>query len=134
MRIVLRWQDDHRGFKVATNEAGIRLAGASRGADAAVFRREDLGDYTGGFRCVPPVLAVEVAGQDERELQLREKAGWYLAVGVAAVWLVLPDTREVIVMTAAGESRHRTGRLPPHDALPDLAPAVADFFLQLTAR
>ena len=36
-------------------------------ADAAVFRGADVGEYTGGFRRVPPVLAVEVAGQDERE-------------------------------------------------------------------
>ena len=77
LRILLRWQDAHAGYKVATNEAGIRLAGASRGADAAVFRRADLGDYTGGFRRVAPILAVEVAGQDEREPQLREKAAWY---------------------------------------------------------
>ena len=134
MRILLGWQDAHRGFKVATNEAGIRLAGASRGADAAVFRREDLGDYTGGFRRVPPVLAVEVAGQDEREPHLRAKAAWYLSVGVGLVWLVLPTTREVVVLTVHDESRLRTGRLPVHDALPDLRPAVDDFFLQLAAR
>lgn len=130
--VLRRWQEAHADFKVGTNEAGLRLAGASRGADAAVFRRADLGEYTGGFRRVPPVLAVEVAGQDDREPQLREKAAWYLSVGVPVVWLVLPDTREVIVMTADGESRHRTGELPAHPALPDLAPAVADFFRQLS--
>jgi Uma2 family endonuclease len=132
--LLRRWQDAHPGFKIGTNEAGIRLAGASRGADAAVFRREDVAEYTGGFRRVAPVLAVEVAGEDEQELHLREKAGWYLSVGVQLVWLVLPDTREVIVMTAGGESRHRTGALPPHPALPDLAPAVDDFFRQLAGR
>jgi Uma2 family endonuclease len=131
MRVLLRWQDAHTEFKVSTNEAGIRLAGASRGADAAVFRRADLGAYTGGFRRVAPVLAVEVAGQDEREPHLRAKAGWYLSVGVAVVWLVLPDTREVVVMTADGEARHRTGRLPAHAALPELAPSVDEFFVQL---
>jgi Uma2 family endonuclease len=134
MRLLLRWQDGHEGFKLATNEAGIRLAGASRGADAAVFRRAEVSEYTGGFRRVAPVLAVEVAGQDDGEAHLREKAGWYLSVGVAVVWLVLPDTREVIVMTADGEARHRSGALPAHPALPDLAPPVADFFRQLSGR
>lgn len=134
LRILLRWQDAHPGYKVSTNEAGIRLAGASRGADAAVFRLSDLGDYTGGFRRVAPILAVEVVGQDEREPQLREKAAWYLSVGVTIVWLVLPDTAEVVVMTADGESRHRTGRLPPHPALPDLAPTVDEFLIQLSGH
>ena len=134
LRILLRWQDGHPGYKIAANEAGIRLAGASRGADAAVFRKSDLGDYTGGFRRVAPVLAVEVAGQDEPEAQLRAKAAWYLSVGVSVVWLVLPDTREVIVVTRDGESRHRSGRLPPHDAIPDLTPAVTDFLVQLSDR
>lgn len=132
--VLRRWQESHDRFKVGTNEAGLRLAGASRGADAAVFRRDDLGPPTGGFHRVPPVLAVEVAGQDDGEPQLREKAAWYLSVGVAVVWLVLPETREVVVMTPDDESRHRAGTLPPHPALPDLAPAVADLFHQLPAR
>ena len=49
-----------------------------------------------------------------------------------AVWLALPKTLEVVVVTAAGETRHATGdRLPPHPALPGLEPAVERFFRQL---
>lgn len=81
---------------------------------------------------MPPVLAVEVAGLDDDEARLRDKANWYLRNGVLVVWLVLPDAREVVALTRAGGSRHGTeATLPPHDALPDLSPEVRRFFLQL---
>ncbi len=71
----------------------------------------------------------EVAGQNEDEALLLDKAQWYLAHGVTIVWLVLPETREVVVLIGEQETRYRMGqRLAPHDALPDLAPGVADFF------
>lgn len=127
------WVHAHPGFCAGTNEAGIRLGDDTRGADGAVFRRSDLGEQRRGFVRVPPVLAAEVAGEDEPEGALREKARWYLDAGVEVVWLLLPETREVLVATKAGETRHRAGdRLPPQPLLPGLAPAVADFFLQLS--
>jgi|SRR5581483_6874401 len=126
------WVRQHREFVVGTNEAGLRLGDDSRGADAAVWRRADLSGYTGGFRIVPPVLAAEVAGRYEGEAELRDKARWYLGAGVAVVWIVLPTERETLVVTASGESRHPRGdRLPPHPDVPDLAPTVADFFVQI---
>ncbi len=52
--------------------------------------------------------------------------------GVRLVWLVLPKTREIVVMWANGETRYGPGnRLAAHPALPGLEPAVADFFDQL---
>jgi Uma2 family endonuclease len=81
---------------------------------------------------VPPVLAVEIAGEHEGESELESKVSWYLDRGVAVVWLVLPNTREVVVHTAEGTSRHAVGAaLPSHRALPDLTPDVASFFWQL---
>ncbi len=83
---------------------------------------------------MPPVLAVEVAGQDDREPYLREKAHWYLERGVA-VWLVLPETREVLVLSGSAsarqESRHgASDQLPAHEALPGVTPEVVAFFSQ----
>ena len=95
--------------------------------------RADVGPYQGGFRCVPPVLAVEVAGRYEGEAQLREKAQWYLGAGVRAVWVVLPRSREVIVVTAVGERRHAPGEpLPADPSLPGLAPMVDELFVQIS--
>jgi hypothetical protein len=51
---------------------------------------------------------------------------------VALVWLVLPDTREVLVKSSAGEERFGSAqRLPVTGLLPGLEPEVARFFAQL---
>ena len=127
------WGRAHPEFVVGTNEAGLRLGKDTRAADAAVWRRADLGPYTKGFRTVPPVLAVEVTSREEPPLALREKARWYLDAGVSVVWIVVPEQREVLVITREGDSRHGRGdRLPPHSQLPDLAPAVDDLFFQIS--
>jgi Uma2 family endonuclease len=128
------WARSHPGFAVGTNEAGLRLGEDSRGADGAVFRRADMGPLTGKFVRVPPVLAVEVSGPDEREAALRDKARWYLEMGVPVVWILLPECLEAVVITPAGETRLGMGdRLPEDSRLPDLAPAVAELFRQVAA-
>ncbi len=127
------WVRAHREFVLGTNEAGMHLDGSTRAADAAVWRRADLGARTGGLRRYPPILAVEVAGGDDREETLREKATWYIRVGVKIVWLVLPQSREVVVFTSLSENRFRSSeQLPEHAELPGLAPQVQDFFIQLS--
>lgn len=126
------WTQTHSAFVVGANEAGMLLGGDVRGADAAVWRRDDLGAHTGGYRRVPPVLAVEVAGRDDDEASLREKAAWYLAHGVSTVWIVLPAERAVVVIDPTGESRRRAGEtLPEPTALPGLLVDVARVFAQL---
>jgi Uma2 family endonuclease len=130
--ILKSWSREHPEFVIGGNEAGMILGTETRGADAAVWRKADVGSHTGGFRRVPPVLAVEIAALDEGEPELGAKARWYLGHGVACVWLVLPDSREVVVVTEASESRCAIGsRLPSHPSVPDLAPDVGDFFTQL---
>ena len=127
------WVRSHADYEAGTNEAGMRLGDDTRGADGAVWRRADAGPDTGGLVFVPPVLAAEVAGRYAGEPALREKAHWYLEHGVAVVWLLLPSQREVLVLTAEGDSRHGIGAtLPPHPALPGLTPAVADLFWQIS--
>lgn len=130
---VLRsWSRTHTEFIVGGNEAGMLLDGEIRGADAAVWRRADAERRTGKFRSVAPVLAVEIAGQDEAEEDLRVKARWYLEHGVAVVWIILPVKLEVVVLQRGGESRVGIGaRLPECDALPGLTPAVEELFAQL---
>jgi Uma2 family endonuclease len=120
---------------LGTNEAGMRLLGATRAADAAVWRRAELGSYSGRLRRVPPLLAVEVAGEDETEGALLEKADWYLKAGAKLVWLVLPETREVVCVAPEGRTRHGVGgRIPPHADLPGLSPLVAELFAQISAQ
>jgi len=128
------WVRAHPEFAVGTNEAGLLLHGDARGLDAGIWRRKDAGPVRHHFQRVPPILAVEVAGEDEDERVLRDKAAWYLAAGVQVVWIVLPEQQEVLVISSSEEHRCRAGEsLPPHPALPDLSPRVDEFFLQISA-
>lgn len=127
------WVRSHADFVLGTNEAGMRLRGATRAADAAIWRKVDARNRTGGLRLAPPLLVAEVAGRYEAEEQLREKAAWYLGAGVQVVWLVLPQSREVVALTAQEECRLGAGQdLPEHPAVPDLRPRVDEFFIQIS--
>jgi Uma2 family endonuclease len=132
VHLLRTWSESHAGFVVGGNEAGMKLGADIRAADAAVWLRAAVGPSVGRLRHVPPLLAVEVAGQDEDEAVLREKASWYLRQGVLVVWLVLPASREVVVVRDGTDSRHGAGdSLPPLAELPELVPAVARFFAQI---
>jgi len=132
MGVLEPWGEAHPEFDVAGNEIGMILGGEVRGADAAIRRRSAAEETTGGFWRTAPLLAVEIAGRDEGEPELREKARWYLRHGVHAVWVVLPKTREVLVLHETGEARHRSGdRLAADPELPGLEPEVDRLFRQL---
>jgi hypothetical protein len=128
------WVRLHPEYVLGTNEAGMRLEGATRAADAAVWKRTELGAYSGGLRRVPPILAVEVAGDDtsDTESALRAKADWYLRAGIRVVWLVLPDTRSVIVVNSSRAivlaAAERIAEVP---GLPGLSPSVRELFVQI---
>lgn len=127
------WRRAHPEFAVGGNEAGMLLGGEVRAAEAAVWRRADLDGYQGGYRRVPPILAVEIAGTDEDERALRTKAAWYFEHGVRFVWLVLPGAREVIVLRAAGGECRVKGSEPiaPEPELPELLVTPNEIFDQL---
>jgi Uma2 family endonuclease len=125
------WVRHHRDFVVAGNEAGMLLGEDARGADAAVWRRRDAEPRSGGFRRTPPILAVEVAGRDEDEVALRDKASWYLAAGVEVIWLVLPDRREVVELTRTSDRRLSGNSEATAESLPGLSIRVDQLFEQL---
>jgi Uma2 family endonuclease len=132
VHLLRAWSEAHPDYVVGGNEAGMKLGADIRAADAAVWLRARVGPSVGRLRHAPPTLAVEVAGQDEDEGVLREKAGWYLRSGVAVVWLVLPESREVAVLRSTGELRYQHDqRLAELEELPGLVPEVARFFAQL---
>src|SRR5687768_438963 len=116
--ILRSWSEQRQEYVVGGNEAGMKLGDDIRAADVAVWRASDVRERSGRLRAIPPVLAVEVAGEDEDERVLRDKARWYLQHGVTTVWLVIPETREVVVLNPAGEHRFSQGQvLPANDHL-----------------
>lgn len=130
---LLEWARTTGGrFRVGGNEAGMLLGGEVRAADAVVFERTE-GVVATAFPRRPPVLAVEVAGQDEDEADLREKARWYFEHGVKVVWLVLPESRTVVVLAQGARPRRvkNRGRIPRSDLLPGLSLRASDCFEQL---
>jgi Uma2 family endonuclease len=130
--ILRSWSEAHPQFIVGGNEAGMKLGGDVRAADVAVWPASTATPRSGRVRTVAPVLAVEVSGEDEDEQALRAKARWYIEHGVSLVWLVFPDVREVLVISAASEERFVVGQtLPSDERLPNLEPAIAQFFVQL---
>ena len=73
-----------------------------------------------------------LGGTDEDEYLLHDKAEWYLDAGVEVVWIVLPDSREVVAVTAAGAQRVAAGQtLPAHSSLPGLCPRADELFVQI---
>lgn len=127
---LVAWARQHREFVVGTNEVGMLLGGSVRAADAAIWRRDES-HPTGTFRRTPPLLAIEVAGEDDTLVELRRKARWYLEQGVEMVWLVFPKDRQVKVLTAGRTRTFRTtDRLPAPRALEGLSPRVTDLLFQ----
>jgi Uma2 family endonuclease len=132
-RVLGNWSVEHPEFIVGGNEAGMLLDGEVRAADVAVWRRADVGAHRGRFRTVAPVLAIEVAGQDEDESGLLEKAAWYLRHGVRSVWLAFPTTRVVLLVTPRKTHRVAGRRRLSAPGLPGLEPSAEALFRQLGA-
>lgn len=81
---------------------------------------------------VPPDLAVEVMSPSDSKRALRQKAERYLAAGVAMVWLVFPETRQVEVYTPHNDVRELgiNDSLDGGDLLPNFALAIRALFAQ----
>lgn len=122
---LVRWCDAHPEFVTGANEAGMKLGGDVRGADAAIWRAGEPADHQVAHTA--PVLAVEIIGRDDTLALLQEKAAWYLGRGVETVWIIDPEAREAHVVTRDGSAVARD-RLPEPASLPGLAPLVASFF------
>lgn len=123
------------GF-VVFDDSGIittRDPDSVRGPDCFVYRRDDVPADLTAYPETPPSLCVEIRSPSSTLAELQDKADEYLAIGVAVVWLVMPETESVEVVTADGRSTFDSREtLPGQDALPGLAVDVASIFAFVT--
>ncbi|MGL6096173.1 MAG: Uma2 family endonuclease [Fimbriiglobus sp.] len=109
-----------------------RDAKAVRKPDVSVIRLGRLPNDRPprGVISIPPDLAVEVTSPNETVGELDAKVGDYLSAGVAAVWVLNPDTRSVHVYAPDGTARRLTiaDELFGDPVIPGFRVAVADLF------
>lgn len=81
---------------------------------------------------IPPDLAVEIVSPSDRAYEVQEKVQSYLQAGVALVWTVWPEAKEVVASMPGGVARtyHMGDLLEFPEVLPDFSCRVDDFFAQ----
>src|SRR5438552_10306313 len=62
-------------------------------------------DVSSAFWTIAPDLAVEVISPSDKEVELRAKLHEYSAADTSLIWIVYPNTRQVVVHTADGWGR-----------------------------
>jgi Uma2 family endonuclease len=95
--------------RVMGGEVGIytrRNPDRVRGADIAFVSRERLAaNPSKGYLKVAPELVVEVVSPTDRWQDMRQKLEEYFAIGVHRVWIVEPESRDVLVYRSVTEMR-----------------------------
>ena len=107
-----------------------------RKPDVSYTSKVRLPNVPDGHIKVAPDLAVEVISPNDRHYEVEAKVEEYLAAGVAAVWVVNPNTHSVVVRRANGEdSRLQTDQeITGDDFLPGFRCLVAKFFPDLVQK
>ncbi len=114
------------GFVLARNPDVVRLP------DVAYIgpRRLAAASDDSGFWELSPDLAVKVVLPHESAHAIREKVRHYLDAGTSLVWLLYPNTCEVLAYAADGNAHTycRADTLQNIDVLPGFASPVAALF------
>jgi Uma2 family endonuclease len=107
---------------------GRRLAGSSKPSSCLPFSKVTSMDrkYTDN----PPRAAVEVLSPSDRINRVIKRVNEMLKRGVALVWVIDPEAREIGVHRPGKDSYvlSENQELTGDDVLPDFRCAVADFF------
>ncbi|MGL4612101.1 MAG: Uma2 family endonuclease [Trueperaceae bacterium] len=102
-----------------------------RAPDVSYIRAERMQETAipKGFWNLAPDLAVEVVSPSETAQGVRDKVSDFLAAGTLFVWVIYPQTREVVVHTTDGLARTFTEKdWLKFDLLPGFKCSVAEIF------
>lgn len=99
----------------------------SRAPDISFILKERLPKNLFRFLPMAPDLAVEILSPGDSFMEVMEKVDEYLRQGVKIVWVVIANTREVLVCTAKGKYSVRDMLTAP-ELLPGFELPVEDIF------
>ncbi len=102
-----------------------------RAPDVSFVAKANLpaGQDDGGYFYQPPDLAVEIVSPTERAGDVMRKVNDYLRAGTRLIWIVYPETRQVVVHTPQGATIYGEEQaLDGGDLLPGLSVSVAALF------
>jgi len=112
-------------------ETNFRLwpdrADQSRIPDIAFVRKERLPEDLRRFPAIAPDLAIEIISPEDNFLKVMNKVDAYLEQGTQIVWVVISDTREVLVCTATSKHSVRDVLTAP-ELLPGFELPVSKIF------
>jgi len=100
----------------------------SRIPDVCFISKDRLPKDLRRFPDMAPDLAVEVVSPDDSFAKMMDKVDAYLQQGARIVWLVFPNTREVLVCTPE-EKRSVRDVLTAPDLLPDFELRIEEIFV-----
>ncbi len=99
----------------------------SRVPDVAFVRKERLPQDLRHFPGLAPDLSVEIISPEDNFLQVMNKVDEYLEQGTHTVWVVISDSREVLVCTATSKHSVRDVLTAP-ELLPGFELPIAKIF------
>ncbi|MGH7492765.1 MAG: Uma2 family endonuclease [bacterium] len=105
----------------------------SRAPDLSFILKERLPQDLTRFLPMAPDLAIEILSPDDTFARVMEKVDAYLQQGAQIVWIVIPDTREVLVCTSQGKYSVRD-RLTAPELLPGFELQVPEIFTGLETK
>ncbi len=99
----------------------------SRIPDVAFVKKERVPEEQWRFADLAPDLAVEIISPEDNFLKVMNKVDAYLEQGTQIVWVVIADTREVLVCTATSKHSVKDVLTAP-DLLPGFELPVSKIF------
>ncbi len=126
-RLARLWGNYMESGEVYT-ETPCRTTGRTRCPDVAYLTPELVAEH-GDFKILPrsfPLIAEVISPTDELE-EVFGKVGEYLASECQEVWLVMPESQMVLVITAQAQQLYRIDdNVQTHQVLPGFAVAAAE--------
>ncbi len=135
-RYLGRFVESHKLGETFVGEVGIytrRNPDRIRVADFAFVSKERLAQsLSEGFLEVAPELVIEIVSANDRWSDIRQKLEEYFSIGVERVWIVEPETRDVLVYRSTTEMLQlREGdRLAGEGKLEGFELQIADLFAE----